>query len=370
MEQLVTQFKHMNQNKISLLQQKDEGKIGWISIYTPEEIIDAAGLIPYRITGDNGSNHTDASVLLSNNYCSYVLSCLSEGISGIHQVAQGILFVDACDMRKRLYEAWVNQLQPEYSLLLELPRDINTLSREYFIQQLHRLKESLEAYTGKEITNDDLRQSISKMNEKRGLLQKMYALRKGTSQISGKHAIEIVKASTCGLTDMFNEHMSEYLEAIESHKGKSRKKHRVMLCGSYFDCDDIVDVIEETGAIIACEDISNGIKYAEGQIQINAQEDPIEALADYYLSKTTCARMLNINKRFDHMKALIEEYEIDSIIYFTLKFCDTNLLDFPFMKQKIDQLGIPVIFIEGEHHITNIQSIKTRIQTFLETIMY
>ena len=360
----------MNTNKINALRLINKPKLGWVSIYTPEEILYAAGIASFRITGEKGMNTTGASALLSNSFCSYVLSCLSEGIEGVYDFAEGIIFVDACDMRKRLYEAWTRNLKLNYSFFMEMPRDINKLSREYYKLQLHNLIKSLETHFDRIISEDDIGEAIRTFNKSRRLLQRMYELRKSDFPlISGNDAINIVKASTCGLREEFNENMSLLLKAAEGQTNAGNfRKHRVMLCGSYFDNSNIIEVIEKTGAAVVCEDISNGIKYFEGEI--NENDDPIDAIADYYLNKATCARMLNINKRFEHLYSLIQEYNAESVIYFSLKFCDTNLMDYPIIRSKLAEKGIPVLFIEAEQHITNIESIKTRIQTFLETRMY
>ncbi|SHK22902.1 2-hydroxyacyl-CoA dehydratase subunit D [Paramaledivibacter caminithermalis] len=371
MRDILESIVNMNEDRINSLKRINKPRMGWISIYTPEEILYAAGITTFRITGERGINTTDANALLSNNYCSYVLSCLSEGIDGVYDFAEGVIFVDACDMRKRLYEAWTRNLKLNYSFFIELPRDINKLSREYYKLQLHNLRKSLETHFDLKISEENLSDAIKTFNKSRKLLQQMYELRKSDFPlISGNDAINIVKASTCGLREEFNEKMDILLKKIEDAQIRTGKlkKHRVMMCGSYFDNSDIIDVIEKTGAILVCEDISNGIKYFEGQI--NENNEPIDAIADYYLDKATCARMLDINKRFEHLYKLIQEYNVDSVIYFSLKFCDTNLMDYPIIRKKLNEKGIPVLFIEGEQHMTNIESIKTRIQTFLETRMY
>jgi benzoyl-CoA reductase/2-hydroxyglutaryl-CoA dehydratase subunit BcrC/BadD/HgdB len=55
------------------------------------------------------------------------------------------------------------------------------------------------------------------------------------------------------------------------------------------------------------------------------------------------------------------------VIYFSLKFCDNNLLDFPLVKKKLNEKGVPVFLIEAERSFKNIEQIKTRIIAFLES---
>ncbi len=353
-------------NRFALLRAANSPKIGWVSIETPEEIFLAAGVIPFRITGEMETETTDAAARLSNNYCSYVLSCLSEGLAGVYDFADGVIFADACDMRKRLSEAWARDIPSCKSYFLELPNDASAISREYFALQLRKLIEELEQQYGRHISADALREAIEICNESRTLLQRLYRYKRGRQVLSGEESIQIVKAAATGLKKDFNANMSVLLDALATAEQPStRQRHRVMICGSYFDHKGIIDTIEEAGADLVCEDISNGVKYFEGKIDLDAE--PVAAIAEYYLEKNTSARRLDTDVRLQHMLSLVREYQVDSIIYYALKFCDTNLHDYPYIKQRLREEKIPVLFIEGERNATNIEGTKTRIQTFLES---
>lgn len=353
-------------NRFDLLRSADSPKVGWVSIETPEEIFLAAGVIPFRITGEMETDTTDAGARLSNNYCSYVLSCLSEGLAGVYDFADGLIFADACDMRKRLWEAWMRDIPSCKSYFLELPNDASAISKEYFALQLRKLIEELDHQYACHISAEALCEAIEICNESRTLLQRLYRYKRGRQVLSGEESIQIVKAAATGLKKDFNANMSVLLDALEKAEQPSTpKRHRVMICGSYFDHKGIIDMIEEAGADLVCEDISNGVKYFEGKIDLDAE--PVAAIADYYLEKNTSARRLDTDVRLLHMLNLVQEYQVDSIIYYALKFCDTNLHDYPYIKQRLREEKIPVLFIEGERNATNIAGTKTRVQTFLES---
>ncbi len=201
------------------------------------------------------------------------------------------------------------------------------------------------------------------------MLSELYALRKtGNPPITGTQAINIIKAGMSGLKQDFNDNLAALLSETDlSEQNNNADKPRVLICGSYFDHTNITEFIEETGALIACEDISNGVKYFEGQVA-DGNGDPVKAIADYYLEKATCAAMFDSEKRFLHMWNLINEYNADCVIYFSLKFCDNNFMDFPYQKKKLNEKGIPVLLIEIERSMHNIEQLKTRIQTFLEIL--
>jgi len=360
----------LHQNRFALLKAAENPKIGWVTIYTPEEILLAAGVIPFRLTGEVGMNITESSAVLGNNYCSYVLSCLGEGLSGVYDFADGVIFADACDMRKRLWEAWGRDVQANTSYFLEFPNDASDISKEYFASQLRNLIKTLERQYDCEISDEALRKSIAVCNTSRTLMQRLSQYSKGGQKVlSGHDAIQIVKAASTGLKESFNTKMSTLLDALEaSEEPAVSKQHRVMICGSYFDHSEIIEIIEGSGADFVCGDISNGVKYFEGNIDLNA--DPVTAIADYYLEKNTSSYRLDTDVRVEHLLNLVEEYKVDSVIYYALKFCDTNLHDFPYVKEKLKDEKIPVLFVEGERNTTNFAGMKTRIQTFLEARMF
>jgi benzoyl-CoA reductase/2-hydroxyglutaryl-CoA dehydratase subunit BcrC/BadD/HgdB len=360
----------LHRNRLNLLRATDKPKIGWVSIQTPEEIFLAAGLIPFRITGELGTSTEEAGARLSSNYCSYVLSCLSEGLAGVYDFVDGVVFADACDMRKRLWEAWSRDIPSNATYFLELPNDTSDISKEYFAAELRKLIKVLEQRYQRNITNEMLREAIAICNRSRILIQRLYQYKKRGRQImSGQDSLEIVKAATTGLKGSFNAKLLELLDVLEAaDQTPARRRQRVMICGSYFDQSEIINTIEGAGADLVCEDISNGVKYFEGQI--NQDAEPIAAIADYYLEKNTSARRLDTDVRVQHIFDLVHEYRVDSIIYYALKFCDTNLHDYPYIKAKLREKKIPVLFIEGERNATNIESTKTRIQTFLESRLF
>jgi benzoyl-CoA reductase/2-hydroxyglutaryl-CoA dehydratase subunit BcrC/BadD/HgdB len=357
---------NLNRDRLALLAATDRPKVGYVSIQTPEEILLAAGAIPFRLTGECSGAADGAITHLGGNYCSYVLSCLGEGLAGVYGFADAVVFVDACDMRKRLWETWARTVPGCESWFVELPSDASPLSKSFFAGQLRKLIRRLEQRYGRPVGEAALREAIARCNHTRELMQRLHdANRRGRPLLTGQQSIAVVKAATTGLKDEFNGRMAALLDATAAHEPQAgRQRHRVMICGSYFDQPAIVEVIEATGADVVCCDISNGVKYFEGRI--DPDNEPVAAIADYYLDKHTSARRIDTDVRLRHMFDLVRNYRVDSVIYFALKFCDTNLHDYPYIKETLRERKIPVLFIEGEHNGTNIASIKTRIETFLE----
>jgi benzoyl-CoA reductase/2-hydroxyglutaryl-CoA dehydratase subunit BcrC/BadD/HgdB len=357
----------MYENRWQLLQNEDKPKINWISISTPEEILYAAQMIPYRITGETYPNFQKASVAMHPNICPYVLSCFEEALNGMHQFAAGTVIVNACDARRRLYDVWRYYDRSNFLYRLDLPKGIDADSKRYFKNQLQHLVNALEMKFQCKISDDSLHAAIALCNETRRLLSEIAELRcQGLAPLSGSQAIQLVKTAMVGLRSAYNPKLARLLETIKAIPQTERAaKYRILLCGSYFDHTAILDLFEAAGVEIVCEDVSNGIKYFQGQVDQDGE--PLEALAEYYLEKATCARMIDTARRYQHLRDLANRYRVQAVLYFTLKFCDNNLLDFPYIKKRLNEEGIPVFWLETERAVLNLEQIKTRVGAFLES---
>lgn len=367
--ELLTDITDIHHNRFEILQACGRPKLGWVSIYTPEEIIYAAGLIPYRISGETCPKTTKASAYMHRNICPYVLSCFEEVLAGKHDFADGAVITNVCDARRRLHDVWKYFRPDDFLHMPDLPKVIDTTTKKYFITEMQHLMDVLENRFDVNITEAALRNAVSVYNASRKLLQRLYDLRNEIHPpISGEDYMFIVKAAMTGPREVFNEKLSLLLEELPRHGRETPvAATRIMICGSYFDHPHIIRVIEEMGGVVACEDISNGVKYFEGMV--DEEKEPLEALSDYYLDKATCAALFDSGKRFDHMMGLIGQYKVDAVVYVSLKFCDNNLIDWHYQQKRLQEKEIPVLFLETERAVSNMGQIRTRVQAFLESAM-
>jgi benzoyl-CoA reductase/2-hydroxyglutaryl-CoA dehydratase subunit BcrC/BadD/HgdB len=344
----------------------DKPVMGWSSVYTPEEIIDAAGIVPFCITGEGEPTAVKARAVLSSNICPYILSSLEEGIQGLYDFLDGIVIVNTCDARKRLYDAWRIYVKTPFVHNIDFPKNITPESRKYFKNQLLLFIKAIEGHFKCRITEKSLNAAISASNEKRHLFNELQKVRKhGNPPISGTEFLTVTKAGLSGNREEFCKKLKLLLTGIDKNpETSSEKPFRILVTGSYLDQLNLIRLIEQLGADVVCEDLSNGIKYFEGTVSMD--NEPIDALAEYYLQKARHSIMTDSEERFKHIFKLIKDYDVDAVIYFSLKFCDNALIDFPYQKNRLDQHGIPVLFLEGERALVNLHQLKTRIQAFIE----
>src|SRR5512143_1307193 len=75
---------------------KNQGRkvVGIMSSYVPEEVIHAAGMLPWRITGTWKENISNARVYRSQSSCSYCNHVLESLLSGELNFLDGIIITD------------------------------------------------------------------------------------------------------------------------------------------------------------------------------------------------------------------------------------------------------------------------------------
>ena len=95
--------------------------------------------------------------------------------------------------------------------------------------------------------------------------------------------------------------------------------------------------------------------------------EPLDALANRYLAIPT-ARMVDTESRWNYLLRMAEDFRVDGVVYFTLKFDDIYLFEYPHIRNKFQKAGHPVLFIEAENFWTSLGQIETRVQAFIEML--
>ncbi|MFH1287882.1 MAG: 2-hydroxyacyl-CoA dehydratase family protein, partial [bacterium] len=144
--QYISWFQESNRQKVENLKKVNKPSVGFVSIYTPEEVFYAAGLVPFRITGEKGIPYNMARASLFANLCPYILSCLEEGIKDIYSFSNSIVIVNSCDARRRFYDAWKHYISAPFVHLLDFPKIVSFDSKDYFKKQIILLIKALEEH--------------------------------------------------------------------------------------------------------------------------------------------------------------------------------------------------------------------------------
>ena len=97
--------------------------IGWYNPYVPEEIIHAAGMLPFEVTGDNEPVQMQgAEAHIYSNSCSKIRTCWQLQLDGKYSFLDGYVSSHMCDQDMRLAEVWAYYKKLPYMDGIYAPR--------------------------------------------------------------------------------------------------------------------------------------------------------------------------------------------------------------------------------------------------------
>lgn len=375
-ENIMEQLSYSNISKTSkqaIDEWRGQGKkvIGYTCLYVPEEIMYALDVLPIRIYGGlNGS--TKGESLLQVNICSFVRSCLSQALEGEYKFLDGIVASRSCSQMVKLYDVWDFSLKMPFSHLVDHPHMVTNHAIAYYEKEVGKFISHLEGFTGNSLTEANLRHAIEVYNENRRLLREIYDLRKAeTPPINGIETLNIVRSTTILPKEKSNMILKEVLKALKARRvdpSSVEGRPRMLITGIILDNSALVQQVEDAGAIVVADDLCVGSRYFWDIVELNGINDPLKAIIRCYIEKIPCPCIYPREKRFQHIVDMVRDFNISGVITFLIKFCDSMAYDNPGLKDKLDELSIPLLELDTEYSNIGIGQLKTRIQAFLEVM--
>ena len=349
---------------------KNEGKkvLGYFCTYIPDEIIFAADILPVRIRAMGVVDTPMADAYLTDTSCSFTRCCLELANRKQYEFLDGIVSCNSCDQIRRLYDNLRYKAPFSFHHFLSTPGVVNEITTNWFKNELIKFKEVLENNFGVNITDDKLRSAIKIYNETRTLLKELFMLRKHEAPpITGTEIMNVLTAAVSIPREQFNELLIQELKEISSREGVISHKARIMLVGSMLDDPEYVKIIEDLGGLIVTDALCLGTRFFWDLV--DESSDPLEALAERYLSRVSCPRMTGEQPtRMKYTLDLINEFDINGVIIQRMKFCPLWWGEIFMLRRKLKELNIPFLELEREYVLSGTGAMKTRVQTFIEIL--
>jgi len=345
---------------------KNKGKkaIGCISTYTPEEVIYAADALPVGILGETKS-FAKADVYMPSFSCSFMRGFLEKFLEKEYRYLDLVTLPSLCDSIWGLYSIWKQISNDPEIYLLHYPSKRSREAIKYFTKEVERFKNFLEKFTGKNISEKDLKAATNVYNENRKLLKQLYKLRRRESPpISGSEALEVVLSSMTTHKALHNELLNELLTEIAARREYPKGEVRLLISGHILDNSDILRIIEGVGGLVVSDDLDTGSKYFWSLVE--DIRTPIENISQRYLNLPSPYGPY-AKGRIEYLTDMIKEFDVEGVVFLTRKFCDPYLFDHPVLEQALKQLGVPFLHLEYGYPLAK-ASIRTRVEAFIEML--
>jgi len=349
---------------------KEQGNkvIGFLCSYVPEEILYAAGILPYRIRATGCTKRVQGDVWMSSFSCSFARSCLEFALDGTYDFLDGLIASDSCGQAHRLYDNWRFNARRPFMHFLTVPHKNSESAISWYRDEMVNLKDSLEKFFGIVITRESLEKAIKTYNETRRLLRELYEFRRSESPpVSGFQSQSLILAAMSMPKDQYNDHLRGYLGKLRGGKPTTNYRARLMIIGSALDDPTFIKIIEDQGGLVVTDALCFGSRYFWEQVEI--KDDLMFSLAKSYLARANCPRMMDQHDAiFEFIKDMVQRFKVDGIIYQKMQFCDLWGGESLFLEKKLKDERIPFLALQREHITTNKAQIATRIEAFIEMI--
>lgn len=363
-------------NALAVKEAKDNGLrvVGTYCLYSPVELVVAAGAIPVMLCGTSQNPVPAAEKVLPRNLCPLIKSSFGFAVTDTcpyFHFADLLIAETTCDGKKKMYEL-MGEMKPLH--LMQLPQVQDEAALSYWTGEMTRLKTRLEKEFSVEITDEKLLDAIRLANDERRSLKEFQDVCKNKpAPISGmdmltvlhnrgfsidkREAIELVDRLTSELREMAANGLSPFPPSTP----------RILLSGVPvgIGSDKVVRLIEECGGSVVCFESCGAYKKVD---PVEENGDPLTALADRYL-RIPCSCMSPNEGRFPLVERLVREFQVDGIIDLTWQGCHTYNIESYSLKRHIRETSnVPFLQIETDYSESDTEQLKVRIEAFLEMI--
>lgn len=356
----------------------NEKTIGTYCVMVPPEIIYAAGAMPIKLCSGSYTAFAIGDDLVPRDACPLVKAVAgyqSIGVMPLYDNCALMAVPVTCDCKKKI--AGMLQKKCEVTIL-QVPASKEDEEIEQYVQELYHFMEKLEHVTGNRISYESMMKGIHTVGYARYELSKFLELKKSTPYlIQGTHAMAVMNASSYMPADVWSYHLHLLNEELEKRmlSGElvtKRKRPRLLLTGSpvIFPNIKIPLLIEEMGGILAADETCMGERgMSDPVVPVDESFDGlIRSLAIRSIRPCTCPTFVNNEQRIYRLKQMIEDYQIQGVVYHVLRGCLVYDYEYQRIEEELGKMGIPVIRLESDYNEEDVEQLRIRIEAFIELI--
>ncbi len=344
--------------------------VGHFQVYFPEEIVHAAGMLPFKVRGA-----PIEAVQADSRFGSYLCSILKTSLElALSKRVPLEMFVThpICDAARNLGAVWGRNFSYPCQILY-LPQNANSPAAvTYLRNEYARLQRDIEKIIGGPVKEDDLRRSVAVYNRNRALLRELYAIKRDTPWlVSADEAYVLVALGGLMPREEHNELLETVLPQIAARPNKKQDKIRLVFEGGFCEQPplDLIRAIARSCYVVD-DDLLIGLRWILEDVPLDG--DPLLNLASAYLEKSSYSPVQH-DLRKPKEKMLIERIRnsrASAAILTAAKMCEPGLEEQVAYLHALDKEGIPYFISEFEEKMTTFDHMEIQLETFVENILF
>ena len=349
--------------------------IGSFPMNFPGELAHAADALP-MILQESEDQITLGHGLLFPFYCGYTRSMVDQAARGNFDVLDAIMFGDHCVQLLGAADAIRMQLTNTRVIFFQLISSMcDPWTQGRSEESFSKLKAELEDFIGAPVSDNALHASIRLFNRNRGLIRRLYDMRKtGAAPLGSVEMQHVVKSSMIMDKAEHTELLKQLVRHYEQARPVPTSNVRLHLSGHFCQAPkpEVLEMIEGCGVTVVGDDLYHGFRYISTDVPETG--DPIKALARWYMDRNTgvpCPTRVQNNVDWDaYLLRAMREERAQGMIVLMAKFCEPHMYYYPEVKEAFEKAGMPHLLIETEHESMALESLKTRVETFVEVVKH
>ena len=359
--------------------EKGRKTIGTYCLFVPEEIIYAAGGQPVRLCSGTYDSVEIGEDYLPDSACPMIKSevgLTTLPILSFYQDCDLVVVPASCDWKTKM-AAIIEEHTPVMMMDMSRVKEAEA-SRALWLNQVVEFKSRVEKVTGTKVTRRRLRGAINLIQKAQVQFDRFHEIRKSKHPvIHGRDALEALNAYFYGHVESWTAAMSllndELEKRVQNQESVAKPAApRIMITGSpmVFPNWKIPTIIEEMGGVMVADEFCTSNRYLHDKVAVDEgmMSDMVHAIADRYMLPSSCPIFSTSIDRKDRLLQLIDDYQVEGVIYHILKGChpydvETNITE-KIMKEK----GVPMLKIETDYSPQDVEQLRTRIEAFMETL--
>ena len=284
-EAIVNEFSAVAANpKGQLKAYKDAGKkcIGVMPYYAPEELVYAAGMMPFGMWGSNNKTEQRSKEYCATFYCTIAQLDLEMLLDGTMDLLDGVITPTICDtLRPMSQNIRVAMSEKLPCIFLAHPQNrFADWGKQFCLDQYNNVKAGLEKIAGHEIKSEDIAAAIKVYNKSR-------AARREFVKLASDHCdvVDPIMRSAVLKAAWFMD-KAEYTEKLEALNAELKalpaaKWNGVKVVTSGIICDNptLLKIFKDNNVAIAADDVAHESRAF--RTDASEEGDPMMALVDH-----------------------------------------------------------------------------------------
>ncbi|NOY89935.1 MAG: benzoyl-CoA reductase subunit C [Deltaproteobacteria bacterium] len=317
---------------------------GHLPVYTPREVIDAAGMLPVGVVGSGEMEIIRGDAYFQSYICHLPRSVVEMGLTGRLDSLDAMIFPATCDVIRNLSGMWKLLFPEKLVHYLDVPHNHDPeVGGVFYAGELRRLAKDLSKISGVEVTDDALRTAIEKRNESRRLMRKLFDLRSDSPEkVPTSELYVLMRAGFQMPQDAHDALVKEYYEAALASSRPEFDNARVVVIGSFCEQPPIglIRTLEKAGCYIVDDDLLLGAHFILDDLELEG--DPFTTLAKSWFdhARSMPSRFVPDEVKGEYLVQLTKKRQAEGVIFAAPSFCDPALLEQPMLQDALERAGI------------------------------